>query len=112
MEYLGIRKDEPARLARLGVNQISLLEKYGIGNEEAITITKAAGLFSPVYEFARRSGCWFCPNASVSELNHLKRYHPELWKKLLMLDIENSATKKFNRSYTLFELDNQLRQIF
>ena len=112
VKYLGIRKDEPVRLARLGANQVSLLEKYGVGNEKAIEITKEAGLFSPVYEFARRSGCWFCPNASERELDHLKRCHPELWKKLLLLDMENSATKKFNRSYTLFELDNQLGQMF
>lgn len=71
-------------------------------------MSKAVGLLSPVYEFARRSGCWFCPNASERELVHLRKHHPELWNRLLELGKEDTATKRFNRSYTVFELEERL----
>lgn len=29
------------------------------------------GLLSPLYEYSHRGGCWFCPNASMTELRHL-----------------------------------------
>jgi len=48
---------------------------------------KKYGLLSPIYEFTKRGGCWFCPNARYNELKHLRTYHKDLWKK--MLDLEN-----------------------
>lgn len=108
VKYIGLSSDEPLRLQKLAPEQISLLDKYGIGKEEAMEMSKAAGLLSPVYEFARRSGCWFCPNASERELVHLRKHHPELWNRLLELGKEDTATKRFNRSYTVFELEERL----
>ena len=42
----------------------------------------------PIYHFAQRGGCWFCPNARDCELRHLRNNHPELWGKLLNLEKE------------------------
>lgn len=110
VQYVGISVDEPFRLQRLAPGQISLLAKYGIGKEKAIEMTKAAGLLSPVYDFARRSGCWFCPNASEQELAHLREHHPLLWQRFLELGGEDTATARFNRKYTVFELEERLKQ--
>lgn len=110
VQYVGISEDEPFRLQRLKPGKISLLAKYGIGKEEAFGISRAAGLLSPVYDFARRSGCWFCPNASEQELAHLREQHPKLWKRLLKLGAEDTATARFNRTYTVFELEERLRK--
>ena len=64
VQYIGIAKDEQARLLRLGGGQkISLLEKYDFTEQDAKELCQTAGLLSPVYEFTDRGGCWFCPNA-------------------------------------------------
>lgn len=80
VQYIGIAADEPKRLARLKPGQISLLDKYHVAEPEARSMCAAEGLLSPLYDFTKRGGCWFCPNASISELRHLYRYHPELWQ--------------------------------
>lgn len=110
VKYIGISAEERPRLQRMTSGQVSLLAKYGIEKDRAMKMAKAAGLLSPIYSFARRSGCWFCPNASERELAHLRKWHPELWHKLLELGKENIATKRFNRSYTVFELEERLEQ--
>ena len=104
--YLGIAADEPIRLARLKTNQISLLAKYNLTEKDAQAMCQAEGLLSPLYAFTGRGGCWFCPNASMRELRHLYNAHPDLWQLLLELqDVPNKATERFNRSYTLHDLD-------
>lgn len=80
VQYIGIAADEPKRLARLKPGQISLLDKYHVAEPEARSMCAAEGLLSPLYDFTKRGGCWFCPNASISELRYLYRYHPELWQ--------------------------------
>lgn len=109
IQYLGIALDEPERLARMSKNQVSLLAKYGVTEAGATFICKFFGLYSPVYDFSNRGGCFFCPNAKLKELRHLKEHHPDLWGILL----ERSATpnlsvKKFNRTKTLEEIDQML----
>ena len=88
-QYLGIAADEPKRLERIrGTNKISLLEKYGVIEEEAFAICEKYGLISPTYAYAKRGGCWFCPNARDGELRHLRNTRPDLWKILLDLEEE------------------------
>lgn len=93
-QYIGIAADEPKRLEAMkerckkkGWSQVSLLEKYGCTEQRANELCKEYGLLSPVYNFTKRGGCWFCPNSRPTELRHLRKYHPELWQKLL--DLEN-----------------------
>lgn len=88
-EYVGIAIDEPKRLARLnGTTKISLLAKYGYTEQMAYELCKQFNLLSPVYQFSKRGGCWFCPNARDCELRNLRNYHPNLWNKLLQLENE------------------------
>ena len=97
VQYIGIAADEPKRLARLKPGQISLLDKYHVAEPEARSMCAAEELLSPLYDFTKRGGCWFCPNASISELRHLYRYHPELWQFLLELqDVPNKPTERFS----------------
>ena len=111
VQYIGIAKDEPQRLARLGGNQVSLLEKYGYTEDDAKQLCKQAGLLSPVYEFTDRGGCWFCPNAKLSELRHLYDHHPDLWQKMMRLQIvPGKVTEKFNRSQTFADIDAMFRE--
>ena len=88
-QYIGIAIDEPERLSRIrisGVPKISLLEKYGYTEQMAFDLCKKYNLLSPIYDFAPRGGCWFCPNARDCELRHLRNNHRDLWDKLLELE--------------------------
>ena len=66
VQYIGIANDEDARIARLdGKNLVSILAKYKIDEDRAREICTEHGLLSPIYEFAPRNGCFFCPNANT-----------------------------------------------
>ena len=111
VQYIGIAADEPKRLARLKPGQISLLDKYHVAEPEARSMCAAEELLSPLYDFTKRGGCWFCPNASISELRHLYRYHPELWQLLLELqDVPNKPTERFSWRRTFREIDERFLQ--
>ena len=111
VQYIGIAADEPKRLARLKPGQISLLDKYHVAEPEARSMCAAEELLSPLYDFTKRGGCWFCPNASISELRHLYRYQPELWQLLLELqDVPNKPTERFSWRRTFREIDERFRQ--
>ena len=87
-QYIGIAIDEPARLDRVAKasSQISLLQRYGYTERMALGLCREYGLLSPVYGFAKRGGCWFCPNARDRELRHLRDSHRDLWDRLLELE--------------------------
>ena len=89
-QYIGIAIDEPKRMNRIvkAGNNLSLLEKYGYTEQMAFDLCKEYGLLSPIYEFAPRNGCWFCPNTRSTQLKHLRTYHRDLWQKLLELENE------------------------
>lgn len=87
-QYIGIAVDETKRLERVvqSKNQISLLKKYGYTEKMAYDLCEKYDLLSPIYQFTRRGGCWFCPNAREGELRHLRTNHRELWDRLLSLE--------------------------
>lgn len=90
-QYIGIAIDEPVRMGRIvnSGNKISLLEKYGYTEQMAFDLCKKYNLLSPIYDFASRGGCWFCPNARYAELKHVRTKHKNLWDKLLELENES-----------------------
>ena len=99
VKYIGIAKDEPARMERLTNvgNRVSLLQKYEYTEQMAYDLGKKYDLLSPIYEFAPRGGCWFCPNARYAELKYLRTNHRDLWDKLLALENEpNLIGHKWN----------------
>ena len=73
IQYIGIAADEPKRMERLSGNKISLLAKYGYTEEMAFKLCRKYDLLSPVYDFAPRGGCWFCPNARDCQLRYLRK---------------------------------------
>lgn len=110
VSYLGLAADEPIRLERLKPDQVSLMAKYGVTEQDAFAMCRQEGLLSPLYEYSHRGGCWFCPNASMTELRHLYHAHPDLWQLMLELqDAPNKATERFNRNFTFAELDLRFR---
>lgn len=110
-QYIGIANDEDTRIARLdGKNLVSLLAKYKIDEAKAREICARRGLLSPIYDFAPRNGCFFCPNAKRPELRHLYDHHPELWQRLLELQsLPDKVTEKFDRDQRFDEIDEEFR---
>lgn len=113
IQYVGIADDEIDRLARMDsykYQTISLLEKYNISEARAMEICKTHGLLSPIYEFTKRNGCFFCPNAKSRELRHLYDHHPDLWGRLMELQrLPNKATERFTRELRFDEIDAMFR---
>lgn len=102
-QYLGIAADEPKRLERLKnakPTKVSLLDKYNYTEKMAYELCKKYGLLSPIYEFAPRGGCWFCPNARYEELKHLRMNHLDLWNRLLVLEDEKDIVGKIWNTLT------------
>lgn len=91
VQYIGIAIDEPERLARVRISDVpkmSLLEKYNYTEQMALDLCKKYDLLSPIYDFAPRGGCWFCPNARKGELRYLYDNHRDLFDKLVELEKE------------------------
>ena len=112
VHYIGIAQDEQTRLLRLQEGKkVSLLEKYHFTEQDAKELCQAAGLLSPVYEFADRGGCWFCPNARQRELRHLYDHHPDLWNRMLELHaLPGKVSEKFDRKRCFSDIDALFRQ--
>lgn len=107
ISYVGIASDEPQRLARLeGTNKVSLLDKYGYSEDDALKLCAEHGLLSPIYDHCRRNGCWFCPNASDAELRHMLEKHPDLFDRLLEWETEDNV---FHRRITRRETPSELK---
>lgn len=98
-QYIGIATDEPVRMERVVKtrNQVSLLEKYGYTEQMAFDLCGKYNLLSPIYDFAPRGGCWFCPNARHAQLKYLRTNHRDLWDRLIELENEpNLIGSKWN----------------
>lgn len=107
----GITADEDKRLKTNTANgRISLLSLLGVTKAETFSICSDEGLLSPTYTFSDRSGCWFCPNQKIQELELLYREFPELWNELMSIQcMPNKVQEKFNRRQTLYEIEEEIK---
>ena len=64
------------------------------------------GLLSPIYTHCRRNGCWFCPNASDSELLHMVTKHPDMFDRLIEWENEDNI---FHRRMTRRETPSEVK---
>ncbi len=110
IQYVGIAADEQNRLERLqGTNRVSLLKKYGYTEQMAYNLCKSYALLSPIYNFSKRGGCWFCPNVSIKEHAHTKTEYPELWEDLRKLSLcDNLISPYFRYDKTFAEVDKDV----
>ena len=111
--YIGIRADESSRVNNsyddiiiqqkypfvenniIKIDITKILEKYGIG-------------FPDYYKWRSRSGCYFCFFQKKSEWLNLKKYHPDLFQKAIMLEelgnIKRGKSFSWCQDMTLKEL--------
>ncbi len=111
IEYVGIAVDESARLERMHKhkNKISLLEKYGYTEDDAVKLCKTYNLYSPSYSVSKRNGCWFCPNISDTALANIANNHPELIHKIIALELK-ATQNPANFAYPMFRYDKTIQQ--
>lgn len=113
IQIIGYAIDEPNRLGKMRERggQISLLEQYGYTEAMAFQLCKDWGLLSPTYEAKFRSGCWFCPNASISELAYLKEARPDLWAELEKLShVPNTVARGFKWGESFASVNRRVDQ--
>lgn len=107
VQYVGIAKDEPRRLARIdGVKKVSLLDKYHYTEAMARAKAEEYGLLSPIYQSGNRNGCWFCPNRSIRQFGRFRKAHPDLWAELVELShTPNLCSYGFKYGKTVQEVE-------
>lgn len=90
LHYIGIAADEAVRCKS---EQYPLVE-WGVTEAEALQYCYDHGFdFGGLYRIYHRTSCWCCPLQRIDELRKLRKYHPELWARLL--DMDNRARALF-----------------
>ena len=109
---VGLASNEKDRILSANKKEhIALLSLLGIHEEQTYALCNDEGLLSPTYSFSERGGCWFCPNQKIQELELLYREYPELWQELMNIQkMPNKVTELFNRTQTLFEIEEQIKR--
>ena len=86
-QYIGIAADEPKRHVNIPQNTVHPLYDWGITEKMALQYCYNHGFnWGGLYEQFRRVSCWCCPMQRISELRSLRKFHPDLWQKLLEMD--------------------------
>lgn len=108
-QYVGIAFDEQDRLMRMeGTNQVSLLNKYGVTEDDAVKICVKHDLYSPIYDFSQRNGCWFCPNCKDTEWANLIFKHEALFDRLI--ELENEYPGRARQCLTINQTPSELKK--
>lgn len=98
-QYIGICADEPKRLQAMHKNKNfkSILEELDYTEDMCKDLCIQYGLYSPAYQYSKRQGCFFCPNAKVAEHCSVKKDNPSLWEEFINLENEpDLAFPKWN----------------
>lgn len=86
-QYIGIAYDEPTRYAKLRKNCSAPLFEYEITEEMALNICYENNItFDKLYTFLKRVSCWCCRNKNLKELANYKKYLPEYYHQLCVLE--------------------------
>lgn len=98
VHYVGIAFDERQRCKE---ERYPLVE-WKITEAQALQICYKKGFdFGGLYEVYHRASCWCCPFQRIGELRKLRKYHPDLWERLKVLDKRAYACFGDGRVYFL-----------
>ena len=89
---IGLAADETRR-PRIASKRYPL-DEYRYTEADCLDLCRQLGYhWGGLYEIYKRVSCWCCPLQSLKDLEMLRRYRPELWKKLLEMDKQNPPDK-------------------
>lgn len=63
-------------------------------------------MLAPTYDSGERDGCWFCHNQSIGAMRRLRRDYPDLWQKLLTLDLDSPVVFRTD-GHTVHDFDRR-----
>lgn len=109
---IGIAADEPKRVKE---GKRYPLVEWGVTEKDALEYCYARGYdWGGLYEQFARVSCWCCPLQPINELRNLRKNHPQLWDRLVLMDNEVNrrpmAQRRFRDDYDLPELEMRFRQ--
>lgn len=105
VEYHGIACDEKHRADKNkdGRNIKYPLVDWKITEQDALQYCYDKGFnWEGLYEGFNRVSCWCCPLSRIGELRELHNKHPDLWKKLEIMD--KKSYRQFKPDYSVDEL--------
>ena len=110
VHYIGIAVDEPLRIAKHIDKKDKVLPLVQIGWDEDLCGLEATymDMLAPTYTTSMRDGCWFCHNQGVAQLRNLRKNYPDLWEKLMKLDIDSPVTFHAD-GHTVHDFDERFR---
>ncbi len=122
--YIGYTIDELSRLNNLSMlkrtNKKFPLIDWGWSEKDCLDYCYSQGFnWDGLYNYFKRVSCWCCPFQSLNGLRNLRKYFPELWKRLLEMQklrisqkYDNYKTSDMSISFrmdgtTAFDLDKR-----
>ena len=81
--------------------------------KDAQELAAEYGLLSPIYNYAKRGGCFFCPNATNKQIEYLYKNNFELFQKLKELENKPDvigAVFDTRKKRSLTELEKRLNE--
>ena len=107
IQLIGIAADETKRIERNSTpGKLLPLVDYGMTEADAFNLCQKIDLLSPAYSSeCTRLGCWFCHNQRISELRRLCNEYPQLWQRLLDMEVDSPRT--FRPDWTLVQLNER-----
>jgi len=109
IEYHGIALDEPERVNKDPKRDIRYpLIDFGFTEKDALQYCFDKGFdWNGMYNHMSRVSCYCCPLASLRNLRSIRKYYPDLWKK--MLDMDKLTETRFKLNYSVADLDKKFR---
>lgn len=109
---IGIAADESKRVK--DGKRYPLVE-WGVTEADALRYCYERGYdWGGLYEQFNRVSCWCCPLQPIAELRELRKNHPQLWDRLMLMDAEVNrrpmAQCRFRDDYDLPELEMRFRR--
>jgi 3'-phosphoadenosine 5'-phosphosulfate sulfotransferase (PAPS reductase)/FAD synthetase len=107
-QCIGFAADEPERLdgptKRDGTYYVQRypLVEWGVTEADALAYCQKRGFtWGGLYHHFDRVSCFCCPLQSLDNLRTLRRFYPELWQRMLDMEVwlpEGSKGRRFNHS--------------
>lgn len=107
---IGIAADEIHRI-KPGKKRYPLIE-YGITEADAIRYCRNLGYtWGGLYDIFDRVSCYCCPLQSLKDLRRLRKHRPELWQRLIEMDMRQPRHNPGFKEYaTAIQLEIRFRK--
>lgn len=113
VEFLvGYAADETHRLKKAKTRREALypLIRLGVTEDQALEYCLSRGFdWEGLYNYFKRVSCFCCPQAKINDFRTLRKYFPELWKKMMHMDSQIEVNNGIWNRYTVHDLDKRFR---